>query len=201
MKPTFIRSLDGKLLGTRGSQEFSNLLAENETLRRLCDGWRRMYDGRALERQAANFVNETLKREDLSADERRRLRNSKRAVKACLSVMDGLDPRSRLVVARALEATLLIGHYSDPGDAQLGRIGLMFRVLQAGYMRDRGSNNPKYAALDEAIRAERGDGPASNPYKEAAAILSGVNARLEHDGFAPVKVDALGSRLKKFPRS
>jgi hypothetical protein len=76
-----------------------------------------------------------------------------------------------------------------------------FAKLQAAVMRDikRKQNAPQEAALMAAIIAERGNGPAAQPKKEAGAILSDVNKRLRADGFEEVKIDVIRRRLQKFP--
>jgi len=74
-------------------------------------------------------------------------------------------------------------------------------IKQAAKARDARANSPDAKALIEAIKAERGDGPVAKPTKEAAAILDGVNGRLEQQGLEPVKVDVVRRRLEKFPRS
>jgi hypothetical protein len=78
---------------------------------------------------------------------------------------------------------------------------LHFGKLQAGYARRKRKTSPEEMALAAAIEAERGTGPVSKPTKEAGAILSAVNQRLQENGFPIVKVDKVRRRLDKFPRS
>jgi hypothetical protein len=74
-----------------------------------------------------------------------------------------------------------------------------FAKLRAAAMRDIKRKAPKEVALLAAIIAERGNGAAAQPKKEAGAILSDVNKRLRADGFEEVKIDVIRRRLQKFP--
>lgn len=74
-------------------------------------------------------------------------------------------------------------------------------AVQAMEARDSRERKPERIALRDAIEAEHVVGPVNRPSKEAAAILDGVNRRLQHAGFEPVKVDRVRRELEKFPRS
>jgi hypothetical protein len=54
----------------------------------------------------------------------------------------------------------------------------------------------KNQALRDAIAAEMTGPPSQHPYKDAEAILGGVNARLKKQGFPSVSVDTIARRLK-----
>lgn len=73
--------------------------------------------------------------------------------------------------------------------------------LQAAYARRKRQTSPEEMALAAAIEAEHGTGPVSKPTKEAGAILSAVNQRLQEKGFPKVKTDTVRRRLEQLPRS
>jgi hypothetical protein len=69
--------------------------------------------------------------------------------------------------------------------------------IQPKFARDARAASPKEKALCAAIIAERGDGPAARPWKEADRIRPGVNRRLKADGYDCVKTGVIYGRLKK----
>jgi hypothetical protein len=74
----------------------------------------------------------------------------------------------------------------------------MKRILQMQKNKAK-KHAPSEIALIAAIRAEHGTKEATKPFKEAGAILSAVNLRLEAGGLKPVKVDVIRRRLEKWP--
>ena len=72
---------------------------------------------------------------------------------------------------------------------------------QAEQARKARAASSKEQALRDAITAEMAGSPmpSQHPYKDAEAILGGVNARLKKRGLLPVSVDTIARRLK--PRS
>ncbi len=68
-------------------------------------------------------------------------------------------------------------------------------------MRKARSETPAELALIEAIEAERGGRPVTQPKKEAGAMLDAVNAKLVDAGHATVKLDVVRRRLGKLVRS
>ncbi len=76
-----------------------------------------------------------------------------------------------------------------------------WRIIQSAHARKSRSEKPEEIALREAIQAECGTGPVAHPSKEAGAILTAVNRRLQEGGFSKVSRDVIYRRLEKFPRS
>ena len=101
----------------------------------------------------------------------------------------------RYLVLRTIEAAFTIGAIVGISESTKQ----LLKIRQAEVARKARETQPRELALRKAILAERGCGPVLRPAKEAAAILTAVNARLKLDRFEEVNVDVIYRRLKKFP--
>jgi hypothetical protein len=95
--------------------------------------------------------------------------------------------------------TAAIGLWPDP----YGRPPIMNEVdrsadVQTKFARNARAAKPAEKALCAAIVAERGDGPAEKPWREANVILDPVNRRVKSDGYDSVGIDVVYRRLKDY---
>jgi hypothetical protein len=70
--------------------------------------------------------------------------------------------------------------------------------VQTKFARNARAAKPAEKALCTAIVAERGDGPAEKPWREANVILDPVNRKVKSDGYDSVGIDVVYSRLKDY---
>jgi len=100
-------------------------------------------------------------------------------------------------IQQIIRGAFLIGACATYTDSQKAFVRRMKDYELTDKMRTAKANTDEKKALEEAISAERGNGPIYRPSKEAAAILDAVNKRLESGNYPPVKVDKIYRRLKK----
>ncbi|MFO1125099.1 MAG: hypothetical protein U1E25_07345 [Methylocystis sp.] len=154
---------------------------------------------------AIKMIDEIIKRDSIIEKERKLLWRSRRALHSTRLVVDGLNWRDRIIIARGLFAMATTARYYNPLDDYAVRMTKRFvknfRAQQAAVGRRARSQKPEELALMAAIGKSRGNGHVAKPTKEASAILDQVNKDLVDAGFKPVKVDVVRRRLEKFPRS
>jgi hypothetical protein len=159
---------------------------------------RARYDGRLLARIVDDEVERALENGNVTTDERKRLRNCRRAVRAALSVLNGLDPREELIVARALEAMFRVGHVAAPIEHHLQAIEKEVASAKTAKMRAAKSqkNAPWHDTLNDAIASICGTSPVENPWSKAAGIARKVNHFLHERGLSPATVRQIYNKLK-----
>ncbi len=190
-----VNTLDGKAI-CRANDKLDDI-ENHEPAIESADFFRARYDGRLLADIVDREVKRALESVNATKDERKRLRNCRRAVRTALSVLNGLDPREELIVARALEAMFRVGHVAAPIEHHLQAIEEEVAAKTAKMRAAKAQKNASWHdTLNDAIASICGTSPVDNPWSKATVIALKVNGFLHRKGLSPASIDQIYKKLK-----